>query len=250
MSLSTLRSIISIHAPRAGSDLRSLRSISICFYFNPRSPCGERPHEQPGKSVSFGYFNPRSPCGERRSTTCRESSVFWISIHAPRAGSDVELQVIVEVPAISIHAPRAGSDTILSQRAEKASYFNPRSPCGERPAEGAVRVIDRHFNPRSPCGERQQRYTFFHAHLWREQTNTLMGLGYHCVCNTMKEAYFDFLPQKSGANLPGNPAYLGFAAKSSTYLPVDRWFYSQSVPLSSHTDFPDNKSEGCLFRDP
>lgn len=107
-----------------------------------------------------------------------------------------------------------------------------------------------YFNPRSPCGERQQRYTFFHAHLWREQTNTLMGLGHHCVCNTMKEAYFDFLPQKSGANLPGNPAYLGFAAKSSTYLPVDRWFYSQSVPLSSHTDFPDNKSEGCLFRDP
>lgn len=107
-----------------------------------------------------------------------------------------------------------------------------------------------YFNPRSPCGERQQRYTFFHAHLWREQTNTLMGPGYHCVCNTMKEAYFGFLPQKSGANLPGNSAYLGFAAKSSTYLPVDRWFYSQSVPLSSHTDFPDNKSEGCLFRDP
>ena len=108
----------------------------------------------------------------------------------------------------------------------------------------------RNFNPRSPCGERQQRYTFFHAHLWREQTNTLMGPGYHCVCNTMKEEKFDFLPQKSGANLPGNPACLGFAAKSSTYLPVDRWFYSQSVPLSSHTDFPDNKSEGCLFRDP
>ena len=175
------------------------------------------------------HFNPRSPCGERHLKKSSAQDYDAISIHAPRAGSDQHPnQTTCCIRYISIHAPRAGSDSAHRRQEQEPGYFNPRSPCGER----------------------QQRYTFFHAHLWREQTNTLMGLGYHCVCNTMKEAYFDFLPQKSGANLPGNPAYLGFAAKSSTYLPVDRWFYSQSVPLSSHTDFPDNKSEGCLFRDP
>ena len=34
-----------------------------------------------------------------------------ISIHAPRAGSDTgEYQLKFEIPLISIHAPRAGSD--------------------------------------------------------------------------------------------------------------------------------------------
>ena len=55
---------ISIHAPRVGSDQPWARPNTIPFYFNPRSPCGER--------LSFVLFallledfNPRSPCGER-----------------------------------------------------------------------------------------------------------------------------------------------------------------------------------------
>ena len=36
------------------------------------------------------------------------------------------------------------------------SYFNPRSPCGERPtAVLRVHNLYRYFNPRSPCGERR-----------------------------------------------------------------------------------------------
>ena len=34
--------IISIHAPRAGSDWHADRPYGKCGYFNPRSPCGER----------------------------------------------------------------------------------------------------------------------------------------------------------------------------------------------------------------
>ena len=56
---------------------------------------------------------------------------------------------------ISIHAPRAGSDDCPQFDDGRAQYFNPRSPCGER--RGWVRVPDsrRNFNPRSPCGERR-----------------------------------------------------------------------------------------------
>ena len=34
---------------------------------------------------------------------------------------------------ISIHAPLAGSDLVVQKRAACRRYFNPRSPCGERP---------------------------------------------------------------------------------------------------------------------
>ena len=34
--------VISIHAPRAGSDRRNPLPYTHGYYFNPRSPCGER----------------------------------------------------------------------------------------------------------------------------------------------------------------------------------------------------------------
>ena len=38
-----LNLMISIHAPRAGSDRTATPPRAFAFYFNPRSPCGERP---------------------------------------------------------------------------------------------------------------------------------------------------------------------------------------------------------------
>ena len=56
-------------------------------------------------------FNPRSPCGERPTATSTNNSSDWISIHAPRVGSDTVGDVDVGITGlISIHAPRVGSD--------------------------------------------------------------------------------------------------------------------------------------------
>ena len=55
---------------------------------------------------------------------------------------------------ISIHAPRAGSDAADGLRFCKNSDFNPRSPCGERPYHCCRTALPLYFNPRSPCGER------------------------------------------------------------------------------------------------
>ena len=102
--------------------------------FNPRSPCGERLQYILVFWESFDYFNPRSPCGERHVSP-------WLE----------------EYPdgTISIHAPRAGSDMIQKKRRKKWQNFNPRSPCGERRVP-AICCLSRarNFNPRSPCGER------------------------------------------------------------------------------------------------
>ena len=170
------------------------------WHFNPRSPCGERQtvtdtstYTQPFQStlpvrgatalkknrfLLYPDFNPRSPCGERLRGNYHLKHITDISIHAPRAGSDLLLYYI------SMYQKK---------------NFNPRSPCGERPfvsknniisaifqstlpVRGATphkrRIITnttfqstlpvrgatveralvhedcRNFNPRSPCGER------------------------------------------------------------------------------------------------
>ena len=56
-----------------------------------------------------------------------------ISIHAPRGGSDPKPSVDIQPSSISIHAPRGGSDRFLSWPICGHTYFNPRSPWGERP---------------------------------------------------------------------------------------------------------------------
>ena len=79
---------ISIHAPRAGSDHVTIRQGYWYTNFNPRSPCGER-RKACGNQNGAAYFNPRSPCGERPILGRKAPECFYISIHAPRAGSDI-----------------------------------------------------------------------------------------------------------------------------------------------------------------
>ena len=78
---------ISIRAPRVGRDVSGCAPPSAPRDFNPRAPCGVRPH---GRRIfqrlcRISIHAPRAGC----DPFCAEShSVFWISIHAPRAGCD------------------------------------------------------------------------------------------------------------------------------------------------------------------
>ena len=59
-----LRTPISTHAPRTGSDRQRTGHGALRHHFNPRSPHGERQSQQPVE-LHLSYFNPRSPHGER-----------------------------------------------------------------------------------------------------------------------------------------------------------------------------------------
>ena len=79
--------IISIHAPRGGSDVKAAGTaggtlISI--------------HAPRGGSDSSGFARP--------------NRTDFISIHAPRGGSDMFPNEAIRDKKISIHAPRGGSD--------------------------------------------------------------------------------------------------------------------------------------------
>ena len=102
---------ISIHALLAESDQTNGSTTIPNFNFYPRSPCGERPHDnlirlQQAVFLSTlslrratpkihqsqaepHYFYPRSPCGERRVTVLGIQHRVGISIHALLAESDV-----------------------------------------------------------------------------------------------------------------------------------------------------------------
>ena len=151
--LRIVRRIISIHAPRAGSD--------------------------PGYSPQFAcqQISIHAPRAGSDYESNMESWDGRISIHAPRAGSDEEDIWCDDARLISIHAPRAGSDLPRMELDARGHNFNPRSPCGERrriletgrmersfqstlPVRGATgsqmqgSAPWNDFNPRSPCGER------------------------------------------------------------------------------------------------
>ena len=50
-----------------------------------------------------------------------------------------------------------GSDDLHDHQPVGGAHFNPRSPCGERPAPGRDTGSGKgNFNPRSPCGERRE----------------------------------------------------------------------------------------------
>ena len=104
-----LHILISIHAPRVGSDMFEGMRGMFGKYFNPRSPCGERPPIIGGKHETADYFNPRSPCGERHRKLIFPLHFLNFNPRSP-----------------------CGERPISNKNAPAVQHFNPRSPCGER----------------------------------------------------------------------------------------------------------------------
>ena len=77
------RASISIHAPRTGSDASRQQSTPAASNFNPRSPHGERQVPRLYSRRSAGNFNPRSPHGERHPRSARPQR--WSQHFNPRS---------------------------------------------------------------------------------------------------------------------------------------------------------------------
>ena len=123
--------VISIHAPRMGSDEASPYIGSSVLYFNPRSPHGERPKMSRGEILIMTFQSTLPAWGATLYQYLRRH-LDSISIHAPRMGSDRTPHHLLRRDRISIHAPRMGSDVKLLLFLQVLVNFNPRSPHGER----------------------------------------------------------------------------------------------------------------------
>ena len=95
---------------------------------------------------------------QRNATVADDAfSLLFISIHAPREGSDDLVNSLLGTTIrISIHAPREGSDVLISMMRSDIVRFQSTLP-----ARGATGLwitwtaTNNNFNPRSPRGERR-----------------------------------------------------------------------------------------------
>ena len=127
------RRCISIHAPRTGSDQYGSSPARVCLRISIHAPRTGSDVCHVVRQPATQYFNPRSPHGERPHPAIHGRHAGKISIHAPRTGSDInDIKAERDKYAISIHAPRTGSDRCRPATFPLPTYFNPRSPHGER----------------------------------------------------------------------------------------------------------------------
>ena len=114
----------------------------------------ERPglHLQSGASAVGGVLRGARRAG-RDARARHPGATAPISIHAPRAGYDLEhgLHHAVLVH-ISIHAPRAGCDRVRRGSISTARYFNPRTPCGVRRRNTNIQSGQTAFQSTRPHG--------------------------------------------------------------------------------------------------
>ena len=168
--------------------------------FNPRTPCGVRPHHGQSRDAFLGFqsthslrsatqlilldvkslnvsihallaecdlneavikyfvdgFNPRTPCGVRQTSSSRSTTiVLFQSTHSLRSATFVkiwdcpstmfqsthslrsatmDLSTAVDGGNVSIHALLAECDSTGATPGTINNSFNPRTPCGVRPA--------------------------------------------------------------------------------------------------------------------
>ena len=124
--------IISIHAPRVGSDERFGEIWEMDKRFQSTLPVWGATvciYAMRYAAEKFQSTLPVWGATQKHSTACASClfqstlPVWGATLHDHWRATDQE---------ISIHAPRVGSDRCNQRLGLCGIYFNPRSPCGER----------------------------------------------------------------------------------------------------------------------
>ena len=142
--------------PLAGHD--SARGSRLCRLRRFQSTCPLRGTTSLGPSTPFATsdFNPRAPCGARRCPACRtpfQSRPFQST--CPLRGTTMMTSSSSTGHGFQSTCPLRGTTVLRSHIAPASADFNPRAPCGARPAMRSRSARRLHFNPRAPCGARR-----------------------------------------------------------------------------------------------
>ena len=146
--------VISIHAPRMGSDFMSAPALRMVDTFQSTLP-GWGATDRTVYDLSTIQFQSTLPgwgATAQGLETGFQGKVFQSTL--PGWGATGDGAAMAYRADISIHAPRMGSDSPRSLLSSPSSLFQSTLPgwgaTRARPAAGA----GGHFNPRSPDGER------------------------------------------------------------------------------------------------
>ena len=145
---------ISIHAPRTGSAARAASRRQSRQQFQSTLPA------RGATALKYVQRQPRIfqstlPARGATQPPAEHASGQQFQSTLPARGATASDSSSAGIPTISIHAPRTGSDQSRQPEPAAASNFNPRSPHGERQCRSESKVSsNKYFNPRSPHGER------------------------------------------------------------------------------------------------
>ena len=161
---------ISIHAPREGSDGMTDDDDQRFLEFQSTLPARGATAVYYPLFVRRSHFNPRSPRGERlpKSSTAIMTPKFQSTLPA-RGATSAYIDFSHEV-GISIHAPREGSDNPRTKHISRQRLFQSTLPArGATLRKLPARGNGKYFNPRSPRGERRFRH-------WRNCDSALISI--------------------------------------------------------------------------
>ena len=118
--------------PRMGSDNTAIefRTCSVVFQSTP--PAWGATFLDFDALTAYSYFNPRPPHGERLEVCTFIFDSFLFQSTPPAWGATSDTGECDIQQFISIHAPRMGSDQKESDAEGTHVDFNPRPPHGER----------------------------------------------------------------------------------------------------------------------
>jgi hypothetical protein len=169
-----LSGVVSIHAPRVGRDRphRAPQPRDPCF--NPRAPCGARPQAQ-GRSPRRPVVSIHAPRVGRDEDGVADLVAFVVSIHAPRVGRDRHRADDDLRRHVSIHAPRVGRDmTAVSVPSPRSGFQSTRPVWGATFDTRRIAFAHESFNPRAPCGARPRNpKIFLMEHVKERDSRTL-----------------------------------------------------------------------------
>ncbi len=122
------RRLISIHAPRTGSDIRTVVECKQNARFQSTLPArgATAAAEKAGVTIEISIHAPRT--GSDKTAVKWMGHANEISIHAPRTGSDDAARCADGRVRISIHAPRTGSDEIMLGDERSSTIFQSTLP--------------------------------------------------------------------------------------------------------------------------
>ena len=197
---------VSIHAPRAGRDLKAGKRHGPASCFNPRAPCGARPSQRttngsgrefqstrPVRGATLRLevlasvspcFNPRAPCGARLSDSFSVRYPGGFQSTRPVRGATARAMGFCEPGIVSIHAPRAGRDPACASSALFVLCFNPRAPCGARRDCSAAQYGSDMFQSTRPV-RGATPYPFYFAGLCRGFNPRAPCGARQCLCNLL-----------------------------------------------------------------
>ena len=130
--LNMLLSIISIHAPRTGSDGTAYITNGRAFSISIHAPRTGSDWADRGDNRRLWDFNPRSPHGERRDSSYLRMVACYFNPRSPHGERLLRRRRVSHRELFQSTLPARGATALPGRVSPTSAHFNPRSPHGER----------------------------------------------------------------------------------------------------------------------